>query len=95
MQPVSGYQWSRVSGTAAGTTTIKANETRLHAVVIGDSKTGTITVYDNATGTASGYFQAFNNNIGTIPQSVLVDAQFRKGLTVVLGGTVDMTFVYA
>ena len=97
MFPNSGYQYYRVSGTAAGTTVIKAEETILHAVVIGETKTGTVTFYDCATaaGTAaSNQIMVLQNTAGTVPQNVVCNGQMKKGLTVVVGGTTDMTVFY-
>lgn len=97
MQPVSGYSWTRVNGTAAGTTVIKPGESRLHSVFLGNNTTGTISVYDSATAagaTGTTIFGAINNTSGTIPQTLLFDARFRTGITVILGGTTDMTFIY-
>lgn len=97
MFPTSGYQYQRVSGTAAGTTVVKASPSILHAVVIGENKTGTVTFYDCAvsTGTAAtNYLFTLQNTAGTVPQNVICDAQLKKGLTVVVGGTTDMTVFY-
>lgn len=97
MFPNSGYQYYRVSGTAAGTTVIKAEPTILHAVVIGETKTGTVTLYDTAAvdGTAaSNHIITLQNTAGTVPQGIYPDGQMKKGLTVVVGGTTDMTVFY-
>jgi hypothetical protein len=97
MFPNSGYQYYRVSGTAAGTTVIKASETILHAVVIGETKTGTVTFYDSATAAgAVAAVQLFTlqNTAGSVPQNVICDGQMKKGITVVVGGTTDMTVFY-
>lgn len=97
MFPNSGYQYYRVSGTAAGTTVIKAEQTILHAVVVGEQKTGTVTFYDSAT--AAGAVDAskiitIQNTAGTVPQNVICNGQMKKGLTVIVGGTTDMTVFY-
>jgi hypothetical protein len=94
LQPVSGYQHQRVSGTAAGTTVVKASTTVLHKIIMGQNKTGTITVYDNASGTASGILGNFDNTCGTRPLSIPINAQMRKGIVAELGGTTDALFIY-
>lgn len=97
MFPTSGYQHYRILGTAAGTTVIKAEPTVLHAVVIGETKTGTVTFYDSSTAagtSATNHIFVLQNTAGSVPQSVLCDAQCKSGLTVVVGGTTDMTVFY-
>jgi len=95
MQLPEGAQWVRVSGTAAGTTVIKASRTALYTVVIGQSKTGTVTFYDHPTG-ATNLIMAVDNTIaaGAVPNSLEVGARLRNGLTVVTGGTTDMVVTY-
>lgn len=89
-----GFQYYRVNGTAAGTTTIKADTTVLHAINVGATKTGTVTFYDSASGTNSNYLIAIDNN-GTPPcQGNIVDAQLKSGLTVVVSGTTDLLVTY-
>jgi len=94
MQPVSGHQWKRVSGTVAGTTVVKASSSVLKGIVFGQNKTGTVSIYDNATGTASGIFQSFDNTSGTVPQSIEINAQMRKGIVAEIGGTTDCVVIY-
>ncbi len=97
MFPDSGYQYYRVSGTAAGTTVIKAEPTILHAVVIGETKTGTVTFFDTAVvggTTSANQLMTLQNTAGTVPQNVICNGQMKKGLTVVMGGTTDMTVFY-
>lgn len=97
MQLPEGAQYYRISGTAAGTTVIKPSKTALYGIVIGQTKTGTVTFYDNATGTASGGLMDVVNataGAGAIPTSIEVGARLRNGLTVVVGGTTDMLVMY-
>lgn len=96
MQLPEGAQYYRVAGTTAGTTVIKAEKTALYNIVIGQTKTGTVTFYDNASGTASGYLMDVINSAaaGGLPVSLVINARLRKGLTVVVGGTTDMLVMY-
>ena len=95
MQPTSGFQYKRVSGTAAGTTVIKADYGFLKGIVIGQNKEGTITFYDNASGTSSAsLLSVVNNNAGSIPTNINFDMRFKKGLVAELGGTTDMLIIY-
>lgn len=96
MQP-SQAQWKRVSGTAAGTTVVFARNGSFERIVLGQNKTGTATFYDtdSASGTAAtNYIATIDNTSGTVPHSVEVGIAVKKGLTVVVGGTVDMTVIY-
>ncbi len=94
MQLPEGAQWYRVNGTAAGTTTIKADKTALYSVVIGGNYTGTVTIYDSASGTTPSLLVALNNNSGSVPVSIDFGARLRHGLTVVKGGTTEMLLMY-
>jgi len=88
------YSWQRISGTAAGTTVISPVSGNLKSVVIGQNKTGTVTFYDNASGTSSLLMFNLDNTIGSIPTSLSIDAHLRYGLVAVVGGTTDMTVIY-
>ena len=95
MQPNSGYQYKRVSGTAAGTTVIQDHNGVLKGYLIGQNKTGTITIYDNATGTtADSLLSVINNNSGSIPLSADLQVRFKDGLVAETGGTTDILFIY-
>ena len=95
LQPVSGAQWQRVNGTAAGTTVVKAAPTVFYGVLIGQNKTGTVTFYDNATGTsATSLMTNVDNTSGTRPLFVPIGAQMKKGLVAEVGGTTDMLVIY-
>jgi len=95
MQPVSGYQFKRISGTVAGTTIISVESTNLHAILIGENKTGTVTFYnDGTTTTTAQYMFALQNTCGTVGQNFIIDAQCPKGLTVATGGTTDLFITY-
>lgn len=95
MQPISGFQWQRISGTAAGTTVVKASPTVLHAVVLGQNKTGTVTFYDHASGTsATSLMTKLDNTVGTQPTTVTFNSQCKNGLVAESGGTTDMLVIY-
>lgn len=93
MELPEGAQWARVQGTIAGTTTLKTGKSALYTVLIGTNQTGTVTFYDDTTGTTT-FFASVVNTTGTQPTSLAIGARLRKGLTVVKGGTVDMTVMY-
>jgi glycine cleavage system protein P-like pyridoxal-binding family len=96
MQPVSGYSWKRISGTAIGTAVVSAEAVTLHSVVIGENKTGTIAFYDNATGSAAAdYMVTLQNTAGTVPQNIVLDAQCKNGLSYVVSGTTDLLITYS
>ena len=97
MQLPEGAQWARVNGTGAGTVVLKASRTVLYGILLGQNKTGTATIYNSDTlaGTAAGnHFAVVDNSSGTIPQMLNIGAAFNKGITVLTGGTTDMTFIY-
>lgn len=88
--------WTRVTGTAAGTQIIKpAGNGHFGGVYVGIPSSGTITYWDSSTGTpgSSGtqMFQVANN--GTkIPDSFSFNCRVNNGIVAVLSaGTVDQT----
>jgi hypothetical protein len=86
------YNWTRVSGTAAGTTTITGHYGNLKSIVMGENKTGTVSFYDVAGATtAATQIFALNNTSGTSPLAIDVNCRFKNGLVAVTGGTTDMT----
>ena len=93
MQPISGDQFVRVSGTGAGTTAIKVSSTVLTRIIIGADKEGTVSFYDHPSG-ATNLIAVINNNAGSIPINVDFGIQCRNGLTAIVGGTTDLTVVY-
>lgn len=90
-------QWQRISGTAAGTTTlISGREGFFHRVIIPTQKEGTVTFYDvnGATTSASEIAAISEFGAGTIPQHVDMGFRVRNGLVAVSGGTTDLVVVY-
>ena len=95
MQPVSAFQYARVSGTEAGTTVVKADYGRLERIVIGANKEGTVALYDNASGTSTAsLLTTINNNSGSIPVDIDFDLRFKNGLVAEVGGTTDLLIIY-
>lgn len=94
MSPLtSGYQWTSISGTAAGTTTIADRSCVLHSVLIPASATGTVTFHDSASGTVAKTLALVNDTVD-FPTLLPLNIQMKKGIVAVLGGTVAMTAVW-
>lgn len=91
MQPTSGFQYKRISGTTIGTTVIKANY--LKNVIIGNNKVGTVTLYDDASGTSSAVLTSISNS-SSVPASISFDTRLRNGLVAVAEGTTDLLITY-
>ncbi len=94
---VPAFTYTRVSGTAAGTSVISAAPICLGGIFIGQNKTGTVSMYDSATaaGTAAGnYMGDVENTCGTTPIGPLIGAWTHNGLTVFTSGTTDMLFIW-
>ena len=87
--------YQRVSGTAAGTTTLLTSKGNFHRMITPLVKTGTATFYDNASGTsaATHIVEVSNAIAGTVPQYEM-GFRVKDGLTVVIGGTTDFVVVY-
>ena len=96
MQGLDLPQYIRISGTAAGTTTVLNRKGNLHRVFVSTSKTGTATFYDNASGTTSAthLFELSNVVDGTAPAQREIGCRLKDGLTVVTGGTIDFLVIY-
>lgn len=96
MQPASKGQYTRVFGTAAGTTVIRTADANFERIILGQTKTGTVSFYDTgaATGTTSANFLGdFQNTVGSVPVSIEMGFRVKNGLTAVIGGTTDMIAV--
>jgi len=89
-----GANWLRISGTAAGSAVIKAEQTTLYGVLLGQNKTGTVTFYDSPTGTVARQLTPIDNTVGTAPSFIPVFGKMKKGLYYVSGGTTDMTVFF-
>ena len=86
----------QVQGTAAGTTVIRPRACELLRIILPSNQTGTATFYDTAIagGTAaSNYVLAVAQTAGSIPSGFEVGAAVSKGLTVVVGGTVNFSVI--
>ena len=88
IQPISGFNWSKLSGTLAGTTTVCVGEHVFDGVHFGTTTTGTVTFYDSESGTnAYPMFTAVNN--ATTSSNTNIHVGVRRGITATKGGTVD------
>lgn len=86
----------RFSGTAAGTSVVLDRSGEVRRIIFPANKTGTVSLYDVATaaGTAAtNFITDIPNTVGSIPSSMECGFRVKHGLTVVGGGTTDMTFV--
>jgi hypothetical protein len=96
-QPVSAANSTRISGTAAGTTVVAATPVNLMRVYVPANRTGTASFYNATTGagTAAGNFLFdLANTVGSIPTNIEVGVRCNRGLTVVVGGTVDFNVIW-
>ena len=91
-QPISGYHWRRLN--AAGTVALSASPTVLRSIVFSAGvQAGTVTIHDNASGTAGTATMAAlitARNIAA-PSQLDLNYQMQKGLTIETTGTNDIT----
>lgn len=75
----------------ATTTTVKSGAGTLHAVIVGETAAGAITIYDNtaASGTIIGVLKA-----SIAEGDYLFDADFSVGLTIVTAAASKLTVTY-
>lgn len=90
--------WKRISGTAAGTTTlIDSRQGQFNGLYLGGTSAGTIAFYDTASGTsaATEIFSRSLVTVGTAPQWLEMKFDVRNGLKIVTTGTsYDFVVVY-
>lgn len=89
--------WTYNNITSATTTTAKSGAGVLHAVAINTYiASATITIYDNTagSGTKIGTLTLPSTITGLAPVTVLFDASFATGLTLVTSGATDLTVLY-
>jgi len=90
--------WKRISGTAAGTTTlIDSRSGHFNGLYLGGTSAGTIAFYDTNSGTtaASEIFTRSLVTVGTAPDFLPFRFDVRNGLVVVAtGSSYDFTVVY-
>jgi hypothetical protein len=89
----SGAQYQRVSGTAAGTTVVYPLPGVLYRVVLGQGKTGTVSLYDSDSAVEN-LIAAVDNNSGTVPTFVDFGCRVKNGIVAVVSGTTDVTVIY-
>lgn len=95
MQPVSGNNWTRLSGTAAGTTVVANRSANLEGIFYGGAKTGTVTFYDakTAAGTSDAGLIGGITNAGALLQ-INMGIACKKGIVAITSGTTDMVVVW-
>ena len=92
VQPTSGNQWRRLN--AAGTVALCPHSTVLRQIVFSaGSQAGTVTVHDNASGTAGTTTMAalIPARTYTAPFTLPLDLTLQNGLVVETTGTNDIT----
>lgn len=94
MQPVAGNQWYAVNTTTVSTVTVSADPCVLRSVYVPAATTGTLTVYDSASGTAAKSLRVINQT-SDFPYAIPLDVQMSKGLTVETSGTLEMSLVWS
>lgn len=89
--PQAANAFKNING--AATTTVKVGGGMLHSITINTPATGAITVFDNtaASGTA---IASINPTTSVGPCTLIFDAEFRTGLTVVTNASQDITVNY-
>lgn len=87
-QPVSGYEWKRVI--AAGSATLHDGATVLH-MVTPQASTGTVTIYDSASGTSSNIVAVVGGGPLTNGPALEFDAQLKRGCYYLATGTPIVT----
>ena len=75
----------------ATTTTVKSGAGRLHAITIGETAAGAITVYDNTAGSGT-ILIVFKASIAE--QTFILDIEFATGLTIVTAGASKLSVAY-
>jgi len=96
MQPVSGENYTTISG-GVGTTVVSNIPATLHRVVIPGTYVGTLEIHDapSAAGTtASSQVLSFGLPTITYPTTVEVGAAFKEGIVYEATGTPVMTLVW-
>ena len=91
------YTYTRISGTAAGTSLVVSRSQVLEGIFIGQNKTGTVSLYDSATtgGTSSSnYLGDIQNTCGSVPVGPRIGASLKNGLVAITGGTTDMLLIW-
>jgi hypothetical protein len=98
MQPSSGYQYNAVAGgTAASTTVLKSTNAVLQSIIIPGTYVGSLVFFDSATaaGTATtNQVLALGLPATAVPASLLIEAEFRNGLTYTASGTPTVTVIW-
>lgn len=90
-----GYSYTNITAAAPTTTVIRTGSGILHAINLNTAAdTGTITVYDNTTGSGT-KIATWTSNATTAPHTIIYDAVFTTGLTIVTATAAqDITVTY-
>lgn len=97
MQPVSGFNWTKVSG-GVGTTALTDRSSVVHALFIPGTYVGTLILHDAAsiTGTtATSAVVTLGIPATVLYQNVQLDAQFKKGIVYEATGTPLATIMWS
>lgn len=89
--------WKRISGTAAGTTTlIDSRQGQFNGLFLGGTSAGTVAFYDTASGTTadSEIFTRSLITVGSAPSWLDLKFDVRNGLKIVSTGVYDFVVVY-
>jgi hypothetical protein len=82
-----GYEYKRIS--AAGSAALRAVPSVLHTITV-EASTGTVTFYDNASGTSAQVVATVGGGAAS-PETFVYDAQLRRGLYYLATGTPVLT----
>ena len=85
------FEYERIN--AAGSGALRAVPSLLHTINV-EASTGTITFYDNATGTSAAVVAVVGGGAAT-PETLTYDCQLRNGLYYVATGTPAATLTVA
>lgn len=93
-QPVSYAQYKLISGTAAGTAVICPHSSALVSVFIPANATGTVVLYNDASGVSTDIIGTVTCTVGSIPTSIPFGCNLKNGLAYSGAGTYNMTVIY-
>lgn len=90
--------WTKISGTAAGTTTLAPTSSQFKGIFLNGTSAGTIAVHDVGTGAPAAGNQVFSvdlNTVGTSPKFEPIKFTAKDGLKAVhTGSSYNVTVIY-